>query len=97
MLKHMNLIANLCRFALKDNPSPEVIKATLKLRDAIKKDGLEVEARALSTLVDKATTQKVMGLDSKKISWSKVSSPNLGGTLTFSTPLPVDKETGTPL
>ncbi|AXB30197.1 ATP-binding protein [Vibrio campbellii] len=97
MLKHMNLIANLCRFALKDNPSPDVIKATLKLRDAIAKDGLEIEARALGALVDKATTKKVLGLDSKKISWSKASSPNSGGVLTPSVPLPVDKETGTPL
>lgn len=96
MLKYMNLIANLCRFALKDNPSQDVIKATLKLRDAIEKDGLAVEARALSVLIDKATTQKSLNLENKKISWSK-SSPSSGGVLTPSTPLPVDKETGTPL
>lgn len=96
MLKHMNLIANLCRFALKDNPSQDVIKATLKLRDAIKKEGLEVEARAISALIDKATVSKTVGLESKRISWSK-SSPSEAGMLTRSTPLPVDKETGTPL
>ncbi|MFA0496865.1 AAA family ATPase, partial [Vibrio sp. 10N.222.54.B11] len=92
----MNLIANLCRFALKDNPSQDVIKATLKLRDAIKKEGLEVEARAISALIDKATVSKTVGLESKRISWSK-SSPSEAGMLTRSTPLPVDKETGTPL
>ncbi|EIU6778710.1 AAA family ATPase [Vibrio vulnificus] len=96
MLKHMNLIANLCRFALKDNPSQDVIKATLKLRDAIKKEGLEVEARAISALIDKATVSKTVGMESKRISWSK-SSPMAAGVLTHSTPLPVDKETGTPL
>ncbi|HBC3977957.1 TPA: ATP-binding protein [Vibrio parahaemolyticus] len=96
MLKHMNLIANLCRFALKDNPSQDVIKATLKLRDAIKKEGLEVEARAISALIDKATVSKKVGMESKRISWSK-SSPMAAGVLTHSTPLPVDKETGTPL
>lgn len=73
MLRYMNLIANLCRFALKDNPSQDVIKAVLKLRDAIDKEGLEVEARALSALVDKATTSKNLGLESKQISWSKSS------------------------
>ncbi|EPB0665602.1 AAA family ATPase [Vibrio parahaemolyticus] len=92
----MNLIANLCRFALKDNPSQDVIKATLKLRDAIKKEGLEVEARAISALIDKATVSKTVGMESKRISWSK-SSPMAAGVLTHSTPLPVDKETGTPL
>ncbi|MEC6909679.1 ATP-binding protein, partial [Photobacterium piscicola] len=96
MLKHMNLIANLCRFALKDNPSPNVIKATLKLRDAIENEGLIVEARALSTLVDKAIVRNPLELDSKKISWSK-SASSIKSPLTPSTPLPVDKETGAPL
>ncbi|MGT8834798.1 ATP-binding protein [Vibrio cholerae] len=96
MLRYMNLIANLCRFALKDNPSQDVIKAVLKLRDAIDKEGLEVEARALSALVDKATTSKNLGLESKQISWSK-SSLGTKAILTRSTPLPVDKESGTPL
>ncbi len=92
----MNLVANVCRFALKDNPSQDVIKATLKLRDAMEKDGLAVEARALGALVDKATFQKTIALESKRITWSK-SSLFSGGPLTPSTPLPVDKETGNPL
>ncbi|WP_434144773.1 AAA family ATPase [Photobacterium leiognathi] len=99
MSAHINLVANICRFALKDNPSAELIKATIKLRDALEKDGLEVESRALSALINKATSSKTTKIESKKITWSK---SNFGGgdskgILTLSTSLPVDKETGTPL
>ena len=92
----MNLIATICRFALKDDPSREVIKAVLKLRDTLQKDGLIVEARALSALVDKADTKKNLTLDNKKITWSK---GFLSGKseMTVSTPLPVDKENSMPL
>ncbi|WP_220721859.1 AAA family ATPase [Citrobacter portucalensis] len=96
MTKYMNLIATICRFALKDAPSQEVIKAILKLRDSLQKDGLTIEARALSALVDKADTKKNLALDNKKITWSKgfLSSKS---EMTASTPLPVDKENSMPL
>ncbi|WP_417637070.1 hypothetical protein, partial [Citrobacter freundii] len=86
MTKYMNLIATICRFALKDAPSQEVIKAILKLRDSLQKDGLTIEARALSALVDKADTKKNLALDNKKITWSKgfLSSKS---EMTASTPL----------
>ncbi|CDL86338.1 AAA ATPase, central region [Xenorhabdus cabanillasii JM26] len=96
MIKYMNLIATICRFALKDNPSQEVIKAILKLRDSLQKDGLSVEARALGTLVDKAESQTNIALDNKKITWSK-SFLSSKSELTISTPLPVDKENNMPL
>lgn len=96
MLKYMNLIATLCRFSLKNEPTPDVIKSILKLRDALEKDGLTVEARALSALVDKAHSKKTIGLESKGITWSKAFSPVVN-ELTPSTPLPVDKENSMPL
>lgn len=92
----MNLIANICRFALKENPSKDVIKATIKLKDALLKEGLEVESRALSALIDKSNDKIKNELQGKKIVWSK-STLMEGGSLTPSTPLPVDKENGTPL
>lgn len=95
MQRHMNLIANICRSALKESPSKDVIKATIKLKDALLKDGLEVESRALSALIDK-TIDKTNDIQGKKIVWSKANSMK-GGLLTPSTSLPVDKENGTPL
>jgi hypothetical protein len=91
----MNLIANVCRFALKDDPSSDVIKAVIKLRDAISKDGLDMEARALSNLADKALTKNIT-MENKSITWSKSQLLN-GNILTPSTPIPVDKENGSPL
>ncbi|ENQ9728291.1 AAA family ATPase [Yersinia enterocolitica] len=96
MLKYMNLIATLCRFSLKNDPTPDVIKSILKLRDALEKDGLTVEARALSALVDKTHSQKTVSLEDKGITWSKALSPVIN-ELTPSTPLPVDKENSMPL
>lgn len=96
MLKYMNLIATICRFSLKNDPTPDVIKSILKLRDSLERDGLNVEARALSTLVDKTNSKKTIGLENKGITWSKALSP-IGSELTPSTPLPVDKENSMPL
>jgi hypothetical protein len=96
MQKNMNLIANVCRFALKDDPSKDVIKAIIKLKDAFLKEGLEVESRALAGLIDKSNNKTTNELGGKKILWSK-SKLMEGGALTPSTPLPVDKENGTPL
>lgn len=92
----MNLIANICRFALRDAPSKELIKSIIKYRDALQKDGSEVESRALSALIDRANDDFNKDISRKEIVWSK-SNFTEGGILTPSTPLPIDKENGTPL
>lgn len=96
MAIHMNLIANICRFALKDAPSKDLMKAVIKFRDALQKDGLDVESRALSSLIDKVEETASAKLQRKDIVWSKAGFSE-GGVLSPSTPLPVDRETGTPL
>lgn len=96
MATHMNLIANICRFALKDEPSKDLIKAVIKFRDALQKDGLDVESRAISSLIDKVEESASAKVQRKEIIWSK-SGFIEGGILTPSTPLPVDRENGTPL
>ena len=92
----MNLITNICRFALKDTPNKELLKAVTKYRDALQKDGLEIESRALSSLIDKVGEEKNPKLQQREIVWSKSTFAE-GGRLSPSTPLPVDRENGTPL
>ena len=96
MEKHMNLIANICRFALKGSPNKDIVKAVIKYRDALQRDGLDIESRALSSLIDKIDDKKSTNLQRKEIVWSKSTFAD-GGVLSPSTPLPVDRENGTPL
>ena len=92
MIQYFNIIQALTRSALI-NPSGAVLQQVKRLKDALEKDGFSKEAKSLAGLLSSSEASSEMA--PSKIQKSFV--VNKGEELKKSTPLPVDKETSTPL
>jgi len=91
-MDHFQIIQALCRSALS-NPSTAIVHQVERLKDALEKEGKMKEANALEGLL--RSTSKVSDMAPSRIGRSRVI---FGGEkLTPQTPVPVDKETSTPL
>lgn len=91
-MEHFNIIQALCRSAL-NTPNSAVIQQITRLKDALKKEGYNKEAKSLEALL--VSSQKAFEMSPSKIRQSFAIGK--GDELTPKTPLPVDKETSTPL
>lgn len=92
MIKYFNIIQALCRSALV-TPNDAIIHQINRLKDSLEKDGHAKEAKSLEGLL--ASSQSGIEMSPSKIQKSFVTST--GEDLTSKTPIPVDKETSTPL
>ncbi len=91
-MQDFHIIQALCRASLS-NPSQAVIRQVERLRDALAKEGNKAEAKKLSSLL--SSVDKTCDMAPSRIQRSKVLFS--GEKLTAKTPVPVDKETSTPL
>jgi SpoVK/Ycf46/Vps4 family AAA+-type ATPase len=90
-MEHFTIIQALCRSALS-NPSNAIIHQIERLRDALEKDGNKKEAKSLDGLLQ--SSSKSIDMAPSNIQRSFI----IGGEeLTQRTPIPVDKESSTPL
>lgn len=92
MMQHFNIIQALCRSALS-NPNDAIIHQITRLKDSLEKDGYSKEARSLAGLL--SSSQNSVDMSPSKIQKSFII--GAGEELTSKTPIPVDKETATPL
>jgi SpoVK/Ycf46/Vps4 family AAA+-type ATPase len=92
IMEHFNIIQALCRSALS-SPNSAVIQQVTRLKDALKKEGHSKEAKFLESLL--VSSQKALEMTPSKIKQSFAIGK--GDELTPKTPVPVDKETSTPL
>lgn len=92
MIKYFNIIQALCRSALA-NPNEAILHQINRLKGSLEKDGYEKEAKSLEGLL--SSSQTSLEMSPSKIQQSFVAT--IGETLTAKTPIPVDKETSTPL
>lgn len=91
-MEHFNIIQALCRSALS-TPNSAVVQQVTRLKDALKKEGYNKEAKSLESLL--ISSQKALEMTPSKINQSFAIGK--GDELTSKTPVPVDKETSTPL
>lgn len=91
-MEYFNIIQALCRSALV-YPTDAVTHQVERLKEALKKDGQQSEVKALEALLNSAS--KAVEMTPSKIGRSFA--VLAGETLTPKTPVPVDKETSTPL
>ncbi|MDR1718068.1 MAG: ATP-binding protein [Prevotella sp.] len=91
-MEHFNIIQALCRSALS-TPNSAVVQQVTRLKDALKKEGHNKEAKSLESLL--TSSQKALEMIPSKIKQSFAIGK--GDELTSKTPIPVDKETSTPL
>lgn len=91
-MEHFNIIQALCRSALS-TPNSAVVQQVTRLKDALKKEGYNKEAKSLESLL--TSSQKALEMTPSKIKQSFAIGK--GDELTSKTPIPVDKETSTPL
>ena len=91
-MEYFQIIQALCRSALS-NPTNAVTHQIERLKDALDKDGYIKEAKALGTLL--TSLSKETGMAPSRLERSRVMFQ--GEDLTIKTPLPVDKESSTPL
>ncbi len=91
-MEYFNIIQALCRSALSA-PNSAVIQQVTRLKDALKKEGHDKEAKSLEALL--VSSQKALEMTPSKIKQSFAIGK--GDELTSKTPIPVDKETSTPL
>lgn len=91
-MEHFNIIQALCRSALS-TPNSAVIQQVTRLKDALKKEGHNKEAKSLESLL--ISSQKSLEMTPSKIKQSFAI--GRGDELTLKTAVPVDKETSTPL
>ena len=91
-MEHFNIIQALCRSALS-TPNSAVLQQVIRLKDALKKEGYSKEAKSLESLL--VLSQKALEMTPSKIKQSFAI--GRGEELTSKTPIPVDKETSTPL
>lgn len=91
-MEHFNIIQALCRSALT-NPSDAIIHQVERLKEALEKDGYKKEAKSLSVLLNSVNKTFDMAPSRIQRSFSGLK----GEELTYKTPIPVDKETATPL
>ncbi len=92
MIKYFNIIQALCRSALS-NPNEAITHQINRLIESLEKDGNVKEAKSLASLL--SSTQGSIDMSPSKIEKSFVIGK--GKELTPKTPIPVDKETSTPL
>ncbi|MDR3678890.1 MAG: ATP-binding protein [Flavipsychrobacter sp.] len=92
MVKYFNIIQALCRSALI-NPNEAISHQINRLKDSLEKDGYAQEAKSLEGLL--SSSQASLEMSPSKIQKSFVIAS--GEVLTAKTPVPVDKETSTPL
>lgn len=92
MIQYFNIIQALTRSALI-NPSGAVLQQVNRLKDAFEKDGFGKEAKSLAAMLSNFELSSEMA--PSKIQKSFV--VHKGEELKRTTPLPVDKETSTPL
>lgn len=90
-MDHFSIIQALCRSALS-SPNTAVIQQVERLKRALEKDGSAKEAKVLADLL--SLRDKSVEMSPSRISRSFVMT---GEELTVNTPIPVDKETSTPL
>ncbi len=91
-MEYFTIIQALCRSALS-NPSNAIVHQIERLKAAFEKDGHHKEAKALGsllTLVDKSCDMAPSRIERSFVMHG-------GEELTYKTPLPVDRETSTPL
>ncbi|MDD4437731.1 MAG: ATP-binding protein [Tissierellia bacterium] len=91
-MEHFSIIQALCRSALS-TPNSAVVQQVTRLKDALKKEGYNKEAKSLESLL--TSSQKTLEMTPSKIKQSFAIGK--GDELTSKTPVPVDKETSTPL
>ncbi|OIN56390.1 AAA family ATPase [Arsenicibacter rosenii] len=92
MLKYFSIIQALCRSALV-NPNEAVVHQVNRLKESLEKDGYDKEAKSLEGLLSSAKA----GIDMSPSKIQKSFVVSKGEELTIRTPVPVDKETSTPL
>ena len=92
MIKYFNIIQALCRSALA-SPNEAITHQVNRLKDSLEKDGYSKEAKSLEGLL--SSSQASIEMSPSKIQKSFVIAG--GEELTAKTPIPVDKETSTPL
>lgn len=91
-MEHFNIIQALCRSALS-MPNSAVIQQVTRLKEVLKKEGCNKEAKSLEALL--TSSQKALEMAPSKIRQSFAIGK--GEELTVKTLVPVDKETSTPL
>lgn len=92
MIQYFNIIQALSRSALS-NPNDAIIHQINRLKEALEKDGFSKEAKSLAALL--TSSQSSIEMAPSKIQKSFIN--RKGEELTAKTPIPVDKETSTPL
>jgi len=92
MTLDFNIVKALCRSALS-NPNDAIRHQVSRLKDNLEKEGYSKEAKSIAALLSKA--EGSLDMSPSKIQKSFVL--NRGEILTSKTPIPVDKETATPL
>nr|WKN38690.1 ATP-binding protein [Tunicatimonas sp. TK19036] len=92
MVKYFNIIQALCRSALA-NPNDAITHQVNRLKVSLEKDGYTKEAKSLEGLL--TSSQASTDMSPSKIQKSFVIAT--GEELTPKAPIPVDKETSTPL
>lgn len=91
-MKHFYIVQSLCRVALIQ-PSNALTHQVKRLRDALENDGHHREAAQLSKLLD--SDRRSSEMTPTRLELSKAMQK--GEELNSNTPIPVDKETSTPL
>lgn len=91
-MQHFHIIQALCRTALSQ-PGDAARQQVMRLRDTLEKEGKKKEAKALAGLL--AGSERSIEMAPSKLKRSKA--VFAGEQLTPNTPLPVNKETSTPL
>lgn len=91
-MDNFHIVQALCRAALA-SPSNAVIRQVERLRDSLDKEGSKSEAKKLTNLLN--SVDRTCDMAPSRIQKSRVMLA--GEELTANTPIPVDKETATPL
>lgn len=91
-MEYFHIIQALCRSALS-NPSTAILHQIERLKNALEKDGHDKEAKSISGLL--ANADKTSDMAPSRIMRSDIILS--GEELSTKTPIPVDKETSTPL
>ncbi len=91
-MQHFHIIQALCRTALSQ-PGDAARQQVMRLRDTLEKEGNKKEAKALAGLL--ASAERSIEMAPSRLKRSKA--VFAGEQLTPNTPLPVNKETSTPL
>lgn len=93
-MHHFPIVLALVRAAVRD-PNPAVLQHAERLREALAESGAVDEADALSLAVEGSKKRSSAKLSPARVVLSR--SVSTGEIITDNTPVPVDKETSTPL